>query len=88
MNASNKIFFRNHFSSCIEEEEIGRIKLILDSRVRIKHNKQVAHYINYGEAQNMPSSKVGLEFLHHISIPNEIIELSQKVAEVSQKVRS
>ena len=36
----------------------------------------------------MPSSKVGLEFLHHISIPNEIIELSQKVAEVSHKVRS
>lgn len=29
----------------------------------------------------MTSGNVWLEFLHHISIPNEIIELSQKVLE-------
>ena len=81
-----KYLFRKHFSSCIEEEEIRRIKLILDSRVRIKRNKPAVHYINYGDAQRMPSSNVGLEFLHHISIPNEIIELSHKVAEGSHKV--
>jgi len=73
------LYFRENFSNNLDEEAINRLKLIIDTRVRIRVQKN-KKYIPYQQAKAMKSENVLLEFLHHISIPNEIIELSQTVS--------
>ena len=83
---------RKNFYSDIDEGDLDRLRLIIETRAKIKevqkstrNNDSAAEvktkrYMNYIETQSSGSAlnNVWLEFLHQISIPSEIFDLSER----------
>lgn len=73
---------RKCFYSDIDEDDMSRLRLIIETRAKIKEvhrSSETRRYLKYNETQSADKLKdIWLEFLHQISVPAEILDLSEQ----------